>query len=122
MSEYHGLTLCELGVADWDRIDIEPDDSLILFTKNIYAPEEDCPGFKFCCVDFNARFHAFDPPVTKFDVVFEGRAYFDGVRHLHFGREETQNYGYLHYQNVPSLIEALQALDRLCHEKGCDRD
>lgn len=116
---FYGLTINELELENWTKEEIT--DELLLFHKDIYKPEENADGFEFCCIYFVSATH--DPSKSngmsdvKYEVVFEGRAYFDGVRHLYFGKEETDNYGYLYYQDIPLLIKALKKLDDLQVDK-----
>ena len=109
---FDGLTLEQLGVSDWNKQEVA--NELLLFHKDIYAPEDECDGFEFCCVyQVCETVSGDDAGRIGYEVIFEGTALFDGVRHLYFGKEETQNYGYLYYQDLPMLISALKALDDL---------
>lgn len=105
-----GKTLKQLNIEDWAKKEISKD--CLLLHKDIYPPEQDCDGFDFCCVNFVSQECKTDAPV-EYEILFEGTAYFDGVRHLYFGSEKTENYGYLYYSDVPLLFKALQALDAL---------
>lgn len=107
---FDGLTIKELGVQGWERKDIDGHEC-VLFYQDIYRPKDDCDGFDFICVEVLG--HGDNINNSTYAVLFEGIAYFDGVRHLYFGRKETDNYGYLYYQDVPRLIKALKALDDL---------
>lgn len=107
-------TLEELGIATWQEIAIDDRDCK-LFWKDIYPPDEDCDGFDFHCVHF--AWSEANNENVHYETLFKGVAYFDGVRHLYFGSEETDNYGYLYYCDVPQLIKALQQLDLLVVEK-----
>ena len=117
---YNGLSLEQLKIADWDKIEVMP--GVLLFSKDIYSKEQNCPGFDFCCVEFHCQLmdEKLGNPLF-YDVMFHGIAYFDGVRHLYFGKEETQNYGYLYYAKPLVIADALQTLENICHTKGCDK-
>lgn len=109
---YPDKTLEELGLADWNRI--EGDQSrrsmpTVLLWKNIYTPEQNCPGFEFACVE-KVTSGGFD---STYIYLFHGTTYWDGVKHLYFGHPETDNYGYLYCVDVPSLVACLKTLDDL---------
>lgn len=116
---YNGLSLEHLGVAGWEKIEVTPD--VLLFSKDIYKPEDDCSGFDFCCLEFHCQLMDGETDPIFYDVMFHGRAYFDGVRHLYFGKEECHNYGYLYYPKPLVISDALQVLENLCHKKGCNK-
>ncbi|MBI3632942.1 MAG: hypothetical protein HY226_01475 [Candidatus Vogelbacteria bacterium] len=48
-----------------------------------------------------------------YEILFHGEAYFDGIRHLYFGSEDTDNYGYHYYPNLKTLIAALTKLSEV---------
>lgn len=52
-------------------------------------------------------------PESKIEVVVEGIALFDGVRHLYYGNEKTNNYGYHYYPNLLKVIKVLIELKKL---------
>ena len=113
--DFNGLTLEELGVISWEKIDITKE--CHLFHKDIYRPKSDCDGFDFKCVNWFCETvgspNQDDIGRVGYEVLFEGVAYFDGVRHLYFGKEETENYGYLYYPDIHLLVSALRSLDDL---------
>lgn len=113
-----GKTIEQLGLDGYKIINLKNDD-LILLYKDIYRPQTDCDGFDFSALSYYSRPITYPPSPIEYTVLFEGVAYFDGVRHLYFGKEETNNYGYLYYQDLPDLIMALQALDKL-QVKKCE--
>jgi len=105
-----GLTLEQLGAAEWQRLTVQAD--CLLLYKDIQIGDEEPHGFYFLCVEYCSQLCGENAPI-QYDVLFEGITYFDGVRHLYFGSEKTENYGYLYYCDVPMLIAALQLLDEL---------
>jgi hypothetical protein len=105
-----GLTLEQLGVADWQIIELQGE--CLLLYRDIHAGNDEPHGFDFCCVEFCSQ-ECRDSAPIQYNVLFEGITYFDGVRHLYFGSEKTDNYGYLYYCDVPLLIVSLQKLDDL---------
>lgn len=53
-----------------------------------------------------------NPKLTFVECLFQGVAYYDGVRHLYMGDDQTDNYGY-HYPNLSDLKESLIKLQEL---------
>jgi len=47
-----------------------------------------------------------------------GVAYYDGIRHLYYGDENTDNYGYHYYAKLEMIIEVLKELREL-EKKYC---
>lgn len=47
------------------------------------------------------------------EILLNGVAYFDGVRHLYFGDEKCDNFGYFYYPNLQELQESLSILQKL---------
>lgn len=64
-------------------------------------------GFEFICYR--------QTDLTNDDIVMvvNGLAYFDGIRHLHFGDEKSDNYGYFNYPKMPVLIQIMNKLREL---------
>tara|TARA_R110000772_G_scaffold50113_3_gene115311 strand:+ start:1923 stop:2303 length:381 start_codon:yes stop_codon:yes gene_type:complete len=50
--------------------------------------------------------------------IVTGLAYFDGIRHLYYGDEATDNYGYHYSAHLGTIIETLKGLQTL-EEKYC---
>lgn len=72
-----------------------------------HVPEEKepNPGFRFVVLEWchgGAEDDVWTPDAGV-EYFAHGIAYFDGVRHLYFGHEDTQNEGYLYYPHVESL-------------------
>jgi len=57
---------------------------------------------------------------TEYEILLHGTAYFDGIRHLHFGDEASSNLGYFYYPEVDSIIEILNVLKTL-EDKYCTK-
>lgn len=47
-----------------------------------------------------------------------GKMYFDGIRHLYFWEEFTNNYGYFHYADIEKISLALSEIKKL-EKKYC---
>jgi len=58
---------------------------------------------------------------TEYEVLLHGTAYFDGIRHLHFGDEASDNLGYFYYPEMDDIIEVLNVLKTL-EDKYCNKD
>ncbi len=115
-------------VMDWDfRI---VDEETRCFYKRIqYDTPGEKVGFNFCIVCVVGRscrndgtdgyFH----PENDVEVLYQGTAYFDGIRHLYMGSEQTDNYGYDYYPNLELHIKAIKVLRGLeldfCREPYC---
>ncbi|MBI3633959.1 MAG: hypothetical protein HY226_06770 [Candidatus Vogelbacteria bacterium] len=106
--DFLGKSLAELSI-DIDtygkHIISEEDKSwgCYLFVKR------DEQSFEFKCVCTVAQGSSGE----TYEVLFHGQAYFDGVRHLYFGSEDTDNYGYHYYPNLKSLTAALTKLSEI---------
>lgn len=112
MDEYRGLLLKDIKshgthIEKWNRIDVA--DSFILFWSHIYEnPEETC-GIQFKAIEWRSS----DDEGDRYDTVLEGRGYFDGIRHLHFGEKLDDAEGYFNYPHLPKLIRLLQVIREL---------
>lgn len=110
--EYWGLllkdiTLNKAHIESWNKIEVA--DSLLLFWHHIYEdPEETC-GIEFKAIEWRSS----DDEGDRYDTVLEGRGYFDGIRHLHFGEVLDDALGYFNYPHLPKLIKLLQTLREL---------
>jgi len=69
-------------------------------------------GFNFCII----QIVAFERGKEEFykknyaEIMYEGTAYFDGIRHLYMGSETTKNFGYHYYPSIEDNIKSLQVL------------
>jgi hypothetical protein len=73
---YRGKTINELGLSDYNVINIKGD-NLILLYKDLYRPDDDCDGFKFSALSTYSIPEGSD---ITYEVLFDGVAYFDGDR------------------------------------------
>lgn len=73
-------------------------------------------GWAFCIDE------PFDCDETRVDQLFEGVAYFDGVRHIGFNREEEGLEGYIYCPNIQAMSDMFQIIRNieveLCYD--CD--
>lgn len=77
-----------------------------------------CPengGFQFCAVQWTGSYWNMPKwsDSTLVDIAIHGWAAFDGVRHLYFGHEETDNEGYFNYPDLQELLDLLRELNGL---------
>ena len=72
-------------------------------------------GFEFICIEeiANCPDKSFDE-FSEVNILFDGAAYYDGVRHLYFGVEkDPEEKGYFYYPNLDLLSSALLELKKL---------
>lgn len=85
----------------------------------LYYLAETTHSFDFCAVQWAwGETLDFFAPDARMERLFQGIAYHDGVRHFYLGSENTDNFGYLHYPDLPVLIRVLEELKNL-EEKHC---
>jgi hypothetical protein len=92
-----------------------------------YLPRKENNGFDFYVANFvsacgggeSNRFE--DYKELSVECLFEGVAYFDGVRHIYMGSEKTDNYGYIYYPCMKHFIKIMEILSILEH-KYCNPD
>jgi len=85
-----------------------------------------CGGFKAMAIEFNScgceAQSQWESDDLVVDELFTVTAFFDGVRHLEFNRNEKEMEGYLYYPNIDGLISLLSKVreieKELCRE--CD--
>ncbi len=82
---------------------------------------------EFYCVQWTGNpytpgYEYFEAPDVEVTSICKGVIYYDGLRHLYFGDEQTENYGYLFYPNPKDIILVMQGLLKLekmtCPEHG----
>jgi hypothetical protein len=80
----------------------------------------DMRGFEFVSFDvisFTVESDPFKADDTVVELLLHGVAYFDGIRHLYFGKED--NYGYFYYPRLKDISEILTILSEL-QAKYCE--
>ena len=86
--------------------------------------EGEHPGFDFYsvkwagCLAEHSKDH-WNLESVMVECGIHGNAYWDGVRHLYWGHDDTDNYGYHYYADLEQEIAVLQAL-RTLEEKYCN--
>lgn len=114
-----GKTLEELGLMDYIAIQLHPNKenySMLLYKDILHEYNGQILGFEFAYVEFYSS--DIKESVIRYEVVFEGRAQFDSVRHLWVNKREKNFQGYLYYPNLPRLSRAIITLHGL-QEKKC---
>ena len=111
-------------IYDWDFK--ETSDRIRLYYKPIGT--RDKGGFYFYGVEATGNYHNPDgedevwhPERTFAECFYKGVAFFDGIRHLYLGANETDNYGYHYYPELTDHIKFLTALKEL-EDKYCRKD
>jgi hypothetical protein len=108
------LAECELAYEDPDThdyrlyVDIDKDDAMfsavaVCYGELSYSGED----LKDC---------VWEEPGLWVQVVFEVEAYWDGVRHIHFTRRDSEMQGYLYYPSMRALVEMFQVIEKLERE------
>ena len=102
------------SIKDWLHVQTDSD-TRIYFS----LMERTRSGFDFCCVEWvgddggGGRIPnpaTIDSTTCRVRKLFEGVAYFDGIRHLYFVGEGD---GYIYYANLQQIVKALTALRTL---------
>jgi len=111
------------AVCEWKFLEVENT------TVRIYykASEEKGMGFNFYAIKKTGHICNSKTEKDKWhkdfcdvECVFQGIAYFDGIRHLYYGDKKTENYGYHYYANLEMIASAILRLREL--EKKYCRD
>lgn len=118
MNDYPLLTsiqYCNEPIFNWPFIEIGEMREHRLYYK---LDENPGSGFDFYSVMWAACSGVHDKDVWNLASVevecgIHGNARFDGIRHLYWGADETNNYGYHYYPALKDEIAVLQALSEL---------
>ena len=81
------------------------------FTRFYYIKNIHYDSFEFIYVTMfssNSFNNIYEDENTEVEILFTGIAYFDGVRHIHFGDK-----GYINYPNITDIIKGLEELKKL---------
>jgi hypothetical protein len=110
-------------VCDWDYMKVDG------FDVRIYYKQQDIigTGFDFYAVKYigcisneATKLDEWNENYCYVDCMFRGIACFNGIRHLYYGDEKTDNYGYHYYANLTmisySLIYLKDLERRYCRE------
>jgi hypothetical protein len=103
----------------WPFIQVDNDNRL--YYK---VGEGENPGFDFYSVEWKSCWADHGEDIWNLvSVTVEcgicGHAYWDGVRHLYWGHEDTDNYGYHYYPDLKQEIAVLSELRKL-EEQYCN--
>jgi hypothetical protein len=107
-------------LVDCEFIAIDPDSTRLYYRPFERVNDGEYPaGFAFCSVEWASGPAADDlwGASCTVTVVYSGRAYFDGVRHLYLGRDDDLGYSY--YPNLGAMMATLAALREL-QMRHCD--
>jgi len=106
-------------LTDWKFVEIK-DTEMFLYYDFLDDKKKEV-GFNFYCIE--AFIHG-GPKFKNIEgckCVFHGIAYWDGITHLYFGDQQTDNYGYHYYPSINHLLLALKELKEL-EKKYCRQD
>lgn len=112
-------------IKDWEFIKISP--NCRLHFKPIIWEKNEFGGFYFhsvhwtgnsCTRDYDKNDYFTAPEVTA-ETLLYGIAQFDGIRHLYFGTEESENEGYFYYPDLDIINKIMIELVKL-EQKYCN--
>ena len=108
-----------LGTDDW-RLYFKPYDH---YDSCMLDECTNKHGFKFAAIEHVSR--PCDEEIwgnnNEVQFLFVGVAYFDGIRHLHFGTEQNEIFGYMNYPRIEQLIDIFTEVRKL-ELKFCNED
>lgn len=115
--ELHEVKHNNQFIKDWNFIDLENN-------RLYYLPTPGNNGFYFYGLSWSGNYSG--KPMwgesTTVEIAISGWAAFDGVRHLYFGDEQTDNVGYFNYPDLQEWLYLLRALselqNRYCSDYG----
>lgn len=94
-------------IENWNREEVG---KFLFFWKHIYDDPKETPGFRVKVIDWRSK----DDEGVRYESVMEVTAYFDGVRHLHFGdSNDSCGLGYFNYPCIQSLTLCLQRIRQM---------
>ena len=93
-------TIEEWKVKDWDQIEIGMD--AIIFYK---IRDNKSNGFDFKILE--------ETDGIIYALICHGSAFYDGIRHIHFGQNEEKPDGYLHEPILYLMVEYMKQLEKL---------
>lgn len=112
----------DLKISDFQHIEIDPN------TRIYFRPEEDdsdvkTNGFKFYAVGFaccsgSSSENVWECEDLEVECLFWGQAYWDGLKHLYMGDQQTDSGGYLCYPDLGMLSAVFVCLKKL-EDKYC---
>ena len=108
-------------ICGWEFLKIKNSDVRIYYKPsekkglgfNFYAVEKN----GFVCNDHTKK-NEWHKEYCMVECVFNGIAFFDGIRHLYYGDDETGNYGYHYYPDLETIADTIIGL-RSLEKKYC---
>lgn len=101
-------------VCDWKYVEIIPERVRLYYKPN---DNGEGYGFDFYAVEWTSGSGEttviLNPDYTTVDCLYHGTAYFDGIRHMYLGDDDTDNYGYHYYPDLDVHIALLKELKNL---------
>lgn len=94
-------------ILNWQFIDV------VEYVRIYFRPNKKIGlGFDFYAVEMT---HDYEEGWSGcvVECIIRGWAAFDGVRHLYYGDEQTDNYGYHYYPNLQMIANTIKALSEL---------
>lgn len=93
----------------WDFYEIDRD--IRIYYKR--EDEDELWGFDFYVLSWSGGDCEWSPNNTEVEVLYHGKALFDGIRHLYMGSTQTDNKGYLYYPKTLRHISIFTHLMRM---------
>jgi len=103
-----------IDTLEWPSISIDTSSLCKLY----YKPFKKQDGFIFYCTEAIAWEIDDITNIQYIKVLFHGRAYYDGVRHLYIGHTLSENEGYLYCPNIEYITQFFTQLQKL-EKKYC---
>lgn len=96
-------------IEGWEAMDMADD------TRIYFKERGEGNGFDFKQVNIIAHNlgRKWMDEDAECEILLNGVAYFDGIRHLYFGDMRTDNYGYFYYPSLSNIRSALMFLSLL---------
>lgn len=121
MTEHNPITMGNLSyegefLKSWEFKSFEyMGDYRIYFEPYLDDENEKGSGFKFVVIEWisNPSDSEIWDDDTEVEFLFNGIAYFDGVRHMYLGTSQNEIFGYVNYPNIEHLIEILKEIRKL---------
>lgn len=97
-------------IIDWDFLDIEARDEPVRLYFN--TRNEGSNRFEFAAVVLMGTddLHTSWYDECSIECLFEGTAFFDGVRHLYMGDRNTPEEGYIYYPDLTAMMNIFKAM------------
>ncbi len=117
--KFKDLTYNGLNVNKMKFTDIIEEQTRIYFYG---ADEKNKTGFTFIVLEMSGYYaddendkvkNAWDKPSTHVEILYQGYAAYDEIRHLYMGHKKNDNVGYLYYPDMQKQILIFEELEKM---------